>query len=128
MKKIRVQTLSLQIEEAKRLSAMDETLDQCSNHVSREEYYLLENQVLENKFKFFQQEQIIEDLKSTIQDLQSTLAFHKNLLNRARALASEEIHDVAELRLRIDSYKHDWHSLNAKIQYVEEMLKDSKKY
>ena len=45
MKKLRVQTLSLQIEEAKRLSAMAEVTDQCINHVSREDYDLLENQL-----------------------------------------------------------------------------------
>ena len=107
----------------KRLSAMDKVTDQW-----KEDYDHLENQVLENQLKLYQQKQSIEDLQSIVQDLKSTLAFHKNLLNRARALASEEIHEIAELRSRIDSYKHDWHSLNAKIQYVEEILKDSKKY
>ena len=92
--------------------------------VIHEEFSLLKK---ENKENFLKQEQIKKDFALRIQELQSTLAVQKTLVNRARALASEEIHELAEVQSRVDLLKREWHSLTAKILYVEEMLKASKK-
>ena len=143
------QTSIRQEEESRRLSELEKALNDESGktfemglitknwikELINEELYLLYDVLHDDRRD---QEEINEQVKSTLgfhrrsqeeinEQVQSTLGFQKTIVNRARALANEELQKMAELESHVDLLKREWRKINEHINIIEYLLKNIKK-